>query len=134
MFEFCRKSFGFLVDWFIKMRLFLFLVNTTKIVEKIDLETFRSLIERCECRIGAHALDHLSRAQRNIFKADELLRPLISEKPAGIGLQKNGRYAVFYRRNKGYLKLIIGVDIPVLEIITFINVDGLPNLERLEND
>jgi len=111
-------------------------VNTTKIIEKVEIDKFKELVCKCENNIfvGAHAIDHLSNAQRKLFNEDELKKPLLQEAPEAIGLQRNGRYAVFYKRNKYYLKLIIGVNIKRMEIITFINTEGMPNMERLEND
>ena len=45
-------------------------MNTTKIIESIDLTRFKEIISRYESKInvGPHALDHLSDAQRKLFK------------------------------------------------------------------
>lgn len=48
-------------------------------------------------------------------------------------MQRNGRYAAFYRRNWGFLRIILEIKDPKLEIITFINTETMPNLKRLEN-
>ena len=111
-------------------------MNTTKIIEKIEPDRFQELIRKYENAIfvGAHAIDHLSMAQRKVFKEDALIKPLLQELPAGVGLQRNGRHAVFYKRNKYYLKLIIHIEAKRIEIITFINTENILNLERLQND
>lgn len=111
------------------------MVNTTKIIEKIDADTFKEIVNKNKDNIfvGAHAFDHLSMSQRKIFKEEDLIKPLLQETPIQIGLQRNGRYAVFYRRDKYYLRLIISVSVKKLEIITFINTENLLNLERLAN-
>ena len=109
-------------------------VNTQKIIENIDLDEFAELVKKHKDKlvVGAHALDHLSMAQRKIYTEDKLTSPVLRERPTGVGLQKNGRYAVFYKRDNGYLKLIIALtDIGSLEIVTFINPADKPYLERL---
>jgi hypothetical protein len=55
---------------------------------------------------------------------------LLRKNPNLAGLQANGRYASFYKEEDHYLKLIIELKGPKLEIITFINVEDLPNLRQ----
>ncbi len=57
---------------------------------------------------------------------------IIKENPQGIGLQRNGRYAVFYKRKEGFTKIICEIKRNNFEIITFINTDNMPNLKRLK--
>ena len=110
-------------------------MNTTKIVKDVNLEEFKDIISKYKDKIeiNPHALDHLSDAQRKVFKEQELLNTILNENPRGIGLQRNGRYAAFYRRKWGYLRIILELKDPKLEIITFINTETMPNLKRLEN-
>lgn len=53
------------------------------------------------------------------------------EEPRGAGLQKNGRYAAFYGRKWGFLRIIFEIKDAKLEIITFINTENMPNLKEL---
>lgn len=92
------------------------------------IDRYKSKIE-----INLHALDHLSNSQRKLFKEGELISPLLNETPCGVGLQKNGRYAAFYRRNWGYLRIILSITELKLEIVTFINTKDIPNLNRLKD-
>ena len=110
-------------------------MNTTKIVKDVNLEEFKDIISKYKDKIeiNPHALDHLSDAQRKVFKEQELLNTILNENPRGIGLQRNGRYAAFYRRKWGYLRIILELKDPKSEIITFINTETMPNLKRLEN-
>jgi hypothetical protein len=111
-------------------------MNTTDIIENIEQERFREIITKDNSRItvSPHALDHLSASQRRIFKEEDLIQPVLTEKPEGVGLQRNGRYSAFYKRKWGYLKIIIHVTEQKIEIITFINVEKMPNLKRMKNE
>ena len=110
-------------------------MNTTKIIKKVSLEDFKDIISKYKSNIilNPHALDHLSDAQRKVFKEQDLLDTLFKENPRGVGLQLNGRYAVFYRRNWGFLRVILEIKYTKLEIITFINTETMPNLKRFQN-
>jgi len=109
-------------------------VITTKIIEEISVGRFKEIVNKHKnnIRLSYHALTHLSNAQRKVFKEEELINPLLREKPVGVGLQQNGRYAVFYRRKSGYLRIILELKETKIEIITFINTDNIPNLKRLK--
>ncbi len=110
-------------------------MNTTKIIKEVNLGDFKKIISKYKDNIYAnpHALDHLSDAQRKVFKEQGLIDTILKENPRGVGLQRNGRYAAFYRRNWGFLRVILEIKDPKLEIITFINTETMPNLKRLEN-
>ena len=109
-------------------------MNTTKIIEEVSKEDFKEIVAKFSSKIqvSPHAFDHLNMAQRNIFKDETLKDIIIKENPQGVGLQRNGRYAVFYKRKEGYTKLICEIKRKHLEIITFINTDNMPNLKRLK--
>ena len=110
-------------------------MNTTKIIESISIQRFKDILSKYKSniKVGPHAFDHLSDAQRKLFKDEDLIRILTRENPRGIGLQRNGRYAAFFRRKEGFLRIIFEVKKDRLEIITFINTDYIPNLKRLED-
>ncbi|MBS3139344.1 hypothetical protein J4207_06595 [Candidatus Woesearchaeota archaeon] len=63
--------------------------------------------------------------QRKIYNADYLQRTSKQETPRLVGIQQNGRYAAFYRRKEGYLRIIFTMN-KELEIITFYFVEKLP--------
>ncbi len=111
-------------------------MNTTKIVKEVNLEDFKEIISKYKDNIyvNPHALDHLSDAQRKVFKEQSLIGALLKENPRGVGLQRNGRYAAFYRRNFGFLRIILEIKDQKLEIITFINTETMPNLKRLNEN
>ena len=106
-------------------------MNTTKIIEHVSVERYKKIISGHKIRVSYHALDHLSDAQRKIFKEEELIFTLTKESPRGVGLQKNGRYAAFFRRKENYLRIIFEIKLKKLEIITFMNTENMPNLKRL---
>ena len=89
-------------------------MNTTKIVREVDLEDFKEIIFKYKDNIyvNPHALDHLSDAQRKVFKEQSLIDALLKENSRGVGLQQNGRYAAFYRRNWGFLRIILEIKDP----------------------
>ena len=110
-------------------------MNTTKIIESVSVHRFKQIISKYKpkIKVSLHAFDHLSDAQRKVFKEGDLINSLTRENPRGIGLQRNGRYAVFFRRKEGFLRIICEVKKDRLEIITFINTEYMPNLKRLED-
>ena len=87
-------------------------MNTTKIIEEVSKEDFKEIVVKYSSKINvsSHAFDHLNMAQRNIFKDETLKDMIIKENPQSIGLQKNGRYAVFYKRKEGFTKLICEIN------------------------
>lgn len=108
-------------------------MNSTKITESISYSKFKEILEeyKSKIHISPHALEHLSISQRKLFKEEVLINTLLKEKPAGIGLQRNGRYAVFFRKDNYYLRIICTIKKHKFEIITFLNTDNIPNLKRL---
>ena len=108
-------------------------METTRIINGVSADEFKDIINRYSKNIvvNHHALDHVSDCQRRIFNINELIRPLLHETPAGIGLQANGRYAVFYRRKYGFIRIILEIKEFKLEITTFLNTDCVPNIRRL---
>ena len=111
------------------------MINTTKIVRAIPLAQFKQLVNQYRGRItvNPHAADQLSEAQRKVYKSEELIKAITSENSRGVGLQYNGRYAAFYRRTEGFLRIIIEKKWDKLEIITFTNPESMPNLKKLSN-
>lgn len=109
-------------------------MNTTKIIEEITKERFKILISKYinSIKISSHAFDHLNESQRKIFKEEDLIKVVKKENPYSIGLQRNGRYAVFYRRKNGYFRIILQVKEARIEVVTFINTDNIPHMKRLK--
>ena len=108
-------------------------MSSTRIVREINVDRFKSILSeyRFKIRVSSHALDHLSGYQRSIFTEKDLLKVFLSEIPRAVGLQKNNCYSSFYQRKHGYLRIVFKVERWV-EIITFINMEKLPNIGRLE--
>ena len=105
---------------------------TTKIIELMNIDHFRKLVKKhkARIRISPHAFKHLSTVQRKLFGEEELSNILLKEKPKIVGLQRNGRYAIFYRRKWGYIRIILEIKEQNIEIITFINTANIPNLKN----
>ncbi|MBI2147796.1 hypothetical protein HYU19_04975 [Candidatus Woesearchaeota archaeon] len=110
-------------------------MNTTRIINEISIDEFITKLSGYKkgVVISRHALDRLADTQRNLFKEEELRKILLNETPHKVGIQKNGRYASFYRRKEGYLRIIFSFKETRIEIITFINTNYLPSFERLKN-
>jgi hypothetical protein len=104
-------------------------MTTNRIVERVPSRTFRTLILQRPLVIGAHARDHLSLAQREIY-TDEMLRRTLRQTAALVGRQENERYVAFYRRKDNYIKMIVADKDPRLELVTFINTRVLPSIGR----
>lgn len=108
-------------------------IYTTKPIEEVNKERFRSLIKDREIKIHPHALFHLSNRQRKVFNEEDLILMLKRETPRKVYLQENGRYASYYRKKKGYRKIIVEIRDDKNIVITFIDVPELPKI-RIEND
>ena len=109
-------------------------MNTTKIETTLSRADFRELLLQYKATlfVTPHAFNHLNYAQRKLFKEKELKNIILKENPRGIGIQRNGRYAVFYKRKNGFIKIICEIKRQRFEIITFINIERMPNLKRLK--
>lgn len=59
---------------------------------------------------------------------EALISVLCEEKPSFIGLQQNHNYTVFFKRKRGYLRLIFKVHKQNIEIVTFYVTDHVPTL------
>jgi hypothetical protein len=100
-------------------------IFTTRPVEEVDKKLFSSLFH-LPLLVHAHALDYLSKGQRKVFKEKELLEMVERETPRKVFLQKNGCYAVFYRRPDGYRKLIIDIESTRTIIVSFMDTPEIP--------
>ncbi len=107
-------------------------MDTTRIVRTIDKVEWNNILIQCKkcITLSPHARDRLNDAQRKFFTEEELRKIIIREVPILVGIQHNGRYALFYRRSRGFTKIICANVAHSLEIITFINLDQLPNLQE----
>ena len=105
-------------------------MGVTRITKEIHYFEFCEIIDKYNGRIkiSPHAYFRLLESQRKVYK-DEALREVLSrEKPAFIGIQQNGNYAVFFKRKEGYLKIIFKVETQYVEIITFYITSHIPNI------
>ena len=101
---------------------------STKPIEEIDTKRFKNALTNKNITVPLHALDHLSRGQRKIFKEEELINILSRETPRKIYLQNNGRYAAYYRKSDGFRKLVLDINDKDVIIVTFIDVLELPKI------
>ena len=111
-------------------------METTKIVREVSCARFQRIVSKYASTlcVSNHALAHLSATQRKPFREAALMDILLKERPYGVGLQRNGRYAAFYRRKWGFLRIIVGIKSSRIKIITFINTESIPNLKRLDHE
>lgn len=104
---------------------------STRIIKKVDYFEYKSLIERYKNKIeiNPHSYFRLNQAQRKVYKNGHLINMLKEEKPSLIGIQQNERYAAFFRRKEGFLRIIFQINKDKnIEIITFFITDNLPNI------
>lgn len=103
---------------------------TTRIVKRIELIEFKDLIDKYEnfIEVNPHANFRLDDAQRKVYKDEYLVEILTKEHPVLIGIQENGRYAAFFRRKEGYLRIIFAVDPIQIEIGTFYITETIPKI------
>ena len=107
----------------------------TRIVKKISKEEFKEIREKYKKGIvvSPDALFRLSEGQRKVFKEESLIAILTKENPRSIGLQQNGRYAAFFRRKDGFMRIIFILEGDTkLEIITFFTTANMPIIKNDE--
>ncbi|MBI4146145.1 hypothetical protein HY489_02290 [Candidatus Woesearchaeota archaeon] len=105
-------------------------MGATKIIEKLPTEQYLDWVQTRSIKINPHALFRLSDAQRKVFKEEELIKTMKNETPCLVGLQKNGNYATFSRRNKEYRRIVFTLDEKTIEVVTFYDTDTLPQLTK----
>lgn len=102
-------------------------IYTTRPIKEISSNTFKDLLKGREITISPHALDHLSNNQRKLFKSEELIQMIQKDNPRKVYLQYNGRYATYYRKSKGFQKIIMELSKEAI-VITFMNLSSLPKI------
>ena len=107
-------------------------IYTTQPIEEINKLRYKEIIKNKDIEISPHALDHLSAKQRKVFKEQELFDMLEKEAPRKIYLQKNGRYATYYRKPDGFRKLILDLEDNKIIIVTFMDTPEIPKI-RFKN-
>ncbi len=105
-------------------------MGVTRITKEIDYFKFCEIIDKYseQIKINLHAYFRLQESQRKVYKEEALREILSREKPAFIGIQRNGNYAVFFKRKEGYLRIIFKVEKEYVEIITFYLTSNIPNI------
>ncbi len=106
---------------------------TTRPVRELGEQEFRDIIGKKPVVLSPHALDHISMAQRKVFKDEDLINLVRKETPRKAYLQENGNYAAYYRTPDGYRKLIITNEKEKITIVTFMDPPELPRV-KLQND
>ena len=108
-------------------------VHTTRPIEEIDKLRYAELIKNKAIEVSPHALDHLSEKQRKVYKEQDLIQMVEKETPRRFYLQRNGRYAGYYRKSDGYRKLVLEIEQKGILIITFMDVLEIPRV-NIENE
>ncbi|MBU0535806.1 MAG: hypothetical protein KKE20_02490 [Nanoarchaeota archaeon] len=104
-------------------------VYTTRPIKEIGSKAFRRLLKGRKIAVSQHAMDHIERKERKIFKEEELIRITGKDNPRRCYLQENGRYSLYYRKTEGYLKVIIELENDNAVIVSFMNVIELPKIK-----
>lgn len=101
---------------------------TTRPVRELIDDELQTIIRKKPVVLSPHALDHLSTAQRKVFKGQELIDMLAKESPRKAYLQANGRYCAYFRKAEGYRKLILDCESARIIIVTFMDVPEIPRI------
>lgn len=109
------------------------MIHGNRVIKNVEIADFKAILDAHHGNvfISSHALDHLSNAQRHVFSPETLKDMLLTQNPAGVGIQGNGNYSAFFRLKDGYRRIILKNTQKKLEIVTFMNTDSMPNLSRL---
>lgn len=102
---------------------------STRIIKEVEHADYCEIIEKYNVTISSHAYFRFSDAQRKVYKDEYLKNILKEERPVFVGIQQNGRYAVFFRRKEGYLRIMFNKHPKYIEIITFYITDNLPRIK-----
>ncbi|MBR9675707.1 hypothetical protein GOV05_01730 [Candidatus Woesearchaeota archaeon] len=111
------------------------MVQGHRIEKKISVTEFLESMKyysRKDITCTKHTFFRLSENQRKLFKCDNIIDFLLTDKPTLVGLQYNQCYAVFYKdKTKNYLRIIIEIKPNKIEIVTFYVIDPshLPQLK-----
>ena len=103
-------------------------VDTTRPIKEMSKAELKELLRGKSLIVSPHAVDHLSEGQRKIFKESELFNMIGRETPRKAYLQKNGRYAAYYRKKDGYRKIIIEIEGERAVVVSFIDTAELPKI------
>ena len=101
-------------------------IHTIRPIRELDELELKELLRNKNIIISTHAFDHLGTGQRKLFKETELLNTIQKESPRRIFLQENRRYALYYRKREGYLKLILEIEKNKAVIVSFMNTLETP--------
>lgn len=101
---------------------------TTKPIKEFSTEECKYLVYDKRIEISSHAYDYLSTEERKVFKEEELIAMIKKETPRKVYLQENGRYALYYRKEDGFRKLIIDIKEEKAVIVTFMDTDEIPKI------
>lgn len=103
--------------------------HSTKPIRELTKGELGDLLADKNVVLGGHALDHLSDQQRESFEEKELTEPLTKETPRKIYLQENGRYCVYYRKKRGYRKIIISIEETKIVVVSYMDPPKLPRVD-----
>ena len=48
-------------------------------------------------------------------------------------MQANNRYVAFFRKDSGFLRIILEIKNQKLQIVTFMNTENIPDLDEIDN-
>ncbi len=98
------------------------MIDSQKITEPVKVEDFIEKIKDYgpnDVVCTGHPLFRLSEKQKETFNCGTINQYLFEEIPVLVGIQKNGRYSVFYKHTKQrYMKIIIIIKVDRIEIVT----------------
>ena len=97
-------------------------------MRELDAAEFKEIVGSKNVILSQHTLNHLSAAQRKVFKQDELIHLIKKGNPRKAYLQQNGNYAAYFRTSDGYRKVIIKIKNGEIAIITFMDVSEIPKI------
>jgi len=103
--------------------------GTTKPVKEITELEWTTLVKDKEIKVSSHATDHISAAQRKVFKDQDLIDMINREMPRKAYLQENDRYRAYFRKQDGYRELIIEISKNKVDIVTFMDLPELPKTQ-----
>ncbi len=97
------------------------MVEGHKINKKVSIKEFIEIIKSIskeDLDVTDHALFRIMQKDRESFKEYIIKELILNENPILVGIQNNGLYTVYYKKDKEITKLIIEVKFNKLNIVT----------------
>ena len=104
------------------------MVEGHKIKKKVEIEVFLEYLDEYNeenLESTAHTFFRFSEKQRKIYNESFIKELIFNQRPFLIGVQNNGLWAVFYKRENNIYRIILDMQPNKIYIVTFYIIDSI---------